>query len=577
MTSVKHRSPPGSADPLLSDSPIHAAATGKYPGDAEEGHFVGGGSLAERDPMNSSTIDRAYPKAVFFIIGNEFCERFSFYGMKTILYVYLKEYLRFEESRATSLLHVFVMFAYFFPLVGGALSDSYLGKFKTIVYLSLLYSVGNIVLAVTAIPGITGNPPHWWGAALGLFLLAIGTGGIKPCVSAFGGDQFHPSQVQEIQMFFSAFYFSVNFGSLLSTYITPEIRDLSCFGAKTCYPVAFGLPALLMIVACMVFIAGSKWYKITPPGGNVLAKVMSVVYAGLRTPSHSEGSHWLDSARSKFGRKAVHETKALLNVLFMFLPLPFFWALFDQQSSRWIEQAQRMNLDVPIFGAIWKIKADQMQIVNALLILVMIPLFQKGVYPLVNRLGIKSSPLYRMSAGMFLTGVAFIVTAILQLAIDKSTLAEIEQSDGSSTIHCVSGCVPIAYQLPQYVILTAGEILFSITGLEFAYSEAPDSMKSVCQAAWLLTVAVGNLLVAVVASSSMFNRAAYEFLFFAALIFAAMLVFMIMSRYYVSTPQYMPVSGEEYDEAVDLLSAASTEQDSAQEDGESQEYLDARG
>lgn len=148
----------------------------------------------------------AYPRAVAYIVGNEFCERFSFYGMRTILFIYLNNFLAFEETAARAILHVFIMFAYFFPLLGrrqamraawcaiclrsrntvvsrsadvhsgGVLSDSYLGKFWTIFYLSLVYCVGNIVLAVTAIPGVTGTPPHWWGAALGLGLLALGTG-----------------------------------------------------------------------------------------------------------------------------------------------------------------------------------------------------------------------------------------------------------------------------------------------------------------------------------------------------------------------------------------------------------------
>lgn len=89
-----------------------------------------------------------------------------------------------------------------------------------------------------------------WFSLLGLFMIALGTGGIKPCVSSFGGDQFKlPQQEKQLASFFSVFYFSINAGSLISTYLTPEIRVQSCFGVDTCYPIAFGIPAMLMVVS----------------------------------------------------------------------------------------------------------------------------------------------------------------------------------------------------------------------------------------------------------------------------------------------------------------------------------------
>jgi dipeptide/tripeptide permease len=109
--------------------------------------------------------------------------------------------------------------------IGGIISDSYWGKFKTILILSLVYCLGSIVLAVTSFPALSGHPPKPYGAFIGLSLLAFGTGGIKPCVSSFGGDQFHPSQVKELATYFSVFYFSINAGSVLSMFITPILRS----------------------------------------------------------------------------------------------------------------------------------------------------------------------------------------------------------------------------------------------------------------------------------------------------------------------------------------------------------------
>lgn len=120
-----------------------------------------------------------FPTSVYLIVGNEFCERFCFYGMKSALSLYLTSYLLMNEDSATAVVHTFNFFAYLFPLAGGIMSDTYFGKFNTILYLSMVYFVGMLLLSVTAIPGVTGDPPGAWGVALSLFLIAVGTGGIK--------------------------------------------------------------------------------------------------------------------------------------------------------------------------------------------------------------------------------------------------------------------------------------------------------------------------------------------------------------------------------------------------------------
>ncbi|KAL7748810.1 hypothetical protein RI367_005723 [Sorochytrium milnesiophthora] len=563
-----------------------------------------------------------FPKSVFFIVGNEFCERFTFYGIRAVLFVFLTGYLHFSADTATALQHTFIMSAYFCTLIGGVISDSYLGKFRTIVYLSLVYSVGNIVLSITSIPGVTGSTnPHWWGAALGLALLAFGTGGIKPCVSAFGGDQFHPSQTKEIAAFFSMFYFAVNSGSMLSTIVTPILRNnFHCFGRQDCFPLAFGIPSILMLVSTLIFIAGYRSYKLQPPTGNILKQVYLVwyeaafnrrryahafrrvqrtgtsgeaVYGRVSTgqeqqPDTTTSTTSLTSSRAgptlghrrsdtsghdrvttsvddddnseherlvadlanyaqpnsffhyallrnRFQPRFVEDVRQLFNVLRVFIPLPIFWTLFDQQSSRWTLQAQKMGPYMSLFGYRITIFPEQMQVTNAILILLFIPLFQNLVYPLMTRLRVPMKPLQRIAIGMTLAGLSFVVAALLQLRIDATMVPS--TTAGGPSVTCGDRCVPILWQLPQYVIMTAGEIMVSITGLEFAYSQAPASLKSVCQAAWQLTVAIGNLVVIIIAESHFFS-AAPEFFFFAGLIFAAVLLFLYLSAgwVYVSDP-----------------------------------------
>lgn len=161
----------------------------------------------------------------------------------------MKDILLYSESDSTVIYHVFTTFAYFFPICGAILSDSWLGKFKTIFYVSLIYAAGNILLALASAAPI--GLPQVPFSLLALFLIAVGTGGIKPCVSSFGGDQFVvPQQQEQLIAFFSVFYFAINAGSLISTFLTPVLReDVKCFGEDNCYPLAFAIPGVLMIVS----------------------------------------------------------------------------------------------------------------------------------------------------------------------------------------------------------------------------------------------------------------------------------------------------------------------------------------
>uniref|UniRef100_A0A674BAF8 Solute carrier family 15 member 1 n=1 Tax=Salmo trutta TaxID=8032 RepID=A0A674BAF8_SALTR len=141
--------------------------------------------------------------------------RFSYYGMRAVLVLYFRYFLKWDDDLSTSIYHTFIALCYLTPILGAIVADSWLGKFKTIVYLSIVYTVGQVVMAVIHLLAMS---------MVGLFLIALGTGGIKPCVAAFGGDQFEDHQEKQRSTFFSIFYLSINAGSLLSTVITPILR-----------------------------------------------------------------------------------------------------------------------------------------------------------------------------------------------------------------------------------------------------------------------------------------------------------------------------------------------------------------
>src|SRR5438477_9751811 len=202
------------------------------------------------------------PRQIAYIIGNEGCERFSFYGMRNILTQFLvSSALLFtateavpqaeREGAAKEVFHTFVLGVYFFPLLGGWLADRFLGKYRTILHLSLGYCAGHACLALF--------DDNKAGFFTGLFLIALGSGGIKPCVSAFVGDQFDQSNKSLARVVFDAFYWIINFGSFFATLLMPLfLRHLGP-------AFAFGIPGLLMLVATLVFWLGRRLYVRVAP------------------------------------------------------------------------------------------------------------------------------------------------------------------------------------------------------------------------------------------------------------------------------------------------------------------------
>ena len=425
------------------------------------------------------------PKGIPYIVGNEAAERFSYYGLRAILVVYMTQYLLnrqgelapMSEAEATSAMHIFMAGVYFFPLLGAILSDAFLGKYRTILYLSMVYCLGPIILALDQTTV---------GLYAGLWLVVIGSGGIKPCVSAHVGDQFGATNQRLIPRAFSWFYFSVNFGSVFSMLLTPYF--LKEFGPR----VAFGVPAVLMIVATFVFWAGRyKFIHIQPAGKQFVRETFSL--DGL---------------------------KSIGKVLTVFLLLPIFWALFDQTASTWVLQAQKMaGLSFSFAGKEISVLPEQMQTLNPILVLILIPVFSYVVYPAFGKF-FPLTPLRRIGLGFFIAATSFLVPAWIQMRLDAGTPPS------------------LGWQVPAYILLTCAEILISITALEFAYTQAPKSMKSLVMSVYLLTITLGNLLTAAVNKAlaipafGAFLEGPRYFLFFAALPLIGGIIFIFVAMKY---------------------------------------------
>jgi proton-dependent oligopeptide transporter, POT family len=468
-----------------------------------------------------------WPRQIKYIVGNEACERFSYYGMRSILAGYITVGLGQSVDMSTSVIHMFIFANYFMPLFGAWLSDKLIGRYHTILWVSLFYCAGHGVLACSDL--LTTVDGKLYCLYAGLALIAFGSGGIKPCVSAFMGDQFRADQSHLLQKAYGAFYWSINFGSFFAFLLIPLIRKHHGYGW------AFAAPGFAMGLATLVFWLGTKHYVRVPPSRetktagfmpvflsayrnqagfswaatlNMLAAVVLplvailslaiVGFAQKMTPfMHTLGiaglvvvglwyflivatslagkfelpeSFW-QAARQKFRDHEIAGARTVGPILFVFALIPIFWALFDQTNSTWVLQGEKM-LKFSVLG--FDIGAEEMQSANALLVLILVPLLTLVVYPRIGRF---SKPLKRISVGLFLTAASYVIVALIQQQVEAGAQ------------------ISVAWQVVPYIVLTTAEVLVSTTGLEFAFTQAAPEMKSTVMSFWLLTVAFGSLVV----------------------------------------------------------------------------------
>jgi POT family proton-dependent oligopeptide transporter len=529
----------------------------------------------------SATPAARLPRQIPYIIGNEACERFSFYGMRNILVQFLVSsvilaYIPEAERQgaAKDVFHSFVIGVYFFPLLGGWLSDRYFGKYNTVLWFSLVYCAGHACLAMFE--------DNRTGFYTGLFLIALGSGGIKPLVVSFVGDQFTRDNKHLAKVVFDFFYWTINFGSFFASLLMPLF--LKSLGPS----IAFGIPGALMFIATFIFWLGRRQYVRVPPTHGedphsfmavartaltarvqghgrpgFFVAVAGAVLAVLMLASWATGApYWpedfgfvitaclalgaliafggigtsmqLERARGHHPDEAVDGVRAVLRVIIVFALTTPFWSLFDQKASTWVLQGQSMVVphDLAWWPSFLVKDATQMQALNPLLVMLIIPFNNLVLYPGLRRLGMEPTALRRMGWGIGFSGLAWVVAGAIQLHIDS----------GAPT--------SLVWQSWPYLLLTFGEVLVSATALEFAYSQAPQSMKGVIMAFWYLTSTFGSLWV-LITNAAVRNEAviariattglsenAFLMFFFAAFAFVAAVAFAAYARTYKMQDNY---------------------------------------
>ncbi len=377
------------------------------------------------------------PTSIWFIVSNEFAERFCFYGINSILVAYMVSHMKFTDGKALAWGALFKSAAYGFPLLGAIVSDVFWGKFRTIFVFSIFYASGCVCLA------LFGSSEFALVASLGL--VALGTGGIKPCVSTNVGDQFSAKNAHLIERAFSMFYMAINAGSSISILLCPWLLDHPNWGPRW----AFGAPAIMMVLATVVFVAGKAKYVKVPPAGAA----------------------WIKEVFSPDGVKLILK----LGVLYIFVAL--FWSLWDQSNGgALVLQAKSPLMDKSLFGIV-TLQPAQVQVVNGIFILMLAPVFSYVIYPAIGKFT-KVTPLRKIGAGLVVMGSSFLIVGWLEDQI------------------MAGNQVSIWWQFLAYLILTAAELLVSVTALEFSYKQAPLRIKSFIMALFLLSTTLGNFIVA---------------------------------------------------------------------------------
>jgi POT family proton-dependent oligopeptide transporter len=493
----------------------------------------------EKRMLANSTFKGAFPIAAYFILCNEFCERFAYYGASLNFEEYMTYCLKFSTQTTDAVNNGFQFWCYFTAIIGGILADALMSRYNTILNFSSVYLVGLCILSFSAIPFMYTDylTISILLFGLSLFLIGLGTGGIKSNVSTFVADQVRHLNPQSLEGIFRWFYWIINLGSFLGMLICSEIREYNKPGQPIIWWAAYAVPAVMFVCSITAFLLGRERYIMYPLGGHwwsfwyvkfvasgsIVLKAFNVMYTALINRSnHVEVPNvrsWLDYAKPNYPEKMIEDLKMTLKACTVFLVFPFYWVAYNQMSTNFILQA--MNMEHPSW-----LEAEQLNLVDSVILIFLIPVFDMIIYPYLEKKNISPSPILRITIGFFFITLAMVYAALLQYEIyqfgpNYSHVNATEHND-----------IQIWWQIPPYVLIAISEIFASISGLEFAYSQSPPSMKSVVMAIFLFTSCIGSLLGMAIAPACVNPFLPYVYAGLGLMTFIMMILFYLVFRNY---------------------------------------------
>ncbi|KAL4792256.1 POT family-domain-containing protein [Aspergillus venezuelensis] len=452
------------------------------------------------------------PLSAWLVAIVELCERFTYYGMSGLFQNYVQRPLDGSEGRgalgmghqgATGLTTFFQFWCYVTPIIGAIVADQYLGKYKTIVLFCGVYLVGLLILVCTSIPTALENGAGLGGFIVSILIIGLGTGGIKSNVAPLIADQYKRKKMAvtttkkgerviidpslTIQRIYMIFYGCINLGSL-SLLATPYMeRDIGFWSA-------YLLCLCMFAVGTAIVICGRKFYVVRPPQGSVITDAFKalwimVINRNMDAPKPTwQAENNGNRTNVPWDDHFIEELKRALVACRVFAFYPIYWVVYGQFSSNFVTQAGQMQGH--------GIPNDLMQNFDPISIIVFIPILESLVYPVLRRMRIRFRPISRISLGFIVASLAMMYAAIVQHLIYSagpcydSPLCEASEVNGSAQ----GNNIHIAIQTPAYFFIGISEIFASVSGLEYAYTKAPPSMKSFVQSMYLLTNAFGSAL-----------------------------------------------------------------------------------
>ncbi|XP_043712944.1 protein NRT1/ PTR FAMILY 5.10-like [Telopea speciosissima] len=482
-------------------------------------------------------------RSAIFIIGVEIAERFSYYGIASNLITYLTGPLQQSTVTAAVNVNTWSGVAAMLPLLGAFVADAYLGRYRTILFASLLYVLGLGLLTLSAVlppfnptnchhssNTTSCHPPQFQIIFFfcSLYLVALAQGGHKPCVQAFGGDQFDGTNQEENKSkssFFNWWYFGMCSGMVCTHVILNYIQDNMSWG------LGFGIPCVCMVAALVVFLRGTKTYRYSSfrdDNDNPFGRIGRVFVAAVRNwraspppppvcvasavDDEEQGKsivllhagtsqfRFLDKAlvaTSEDCKKGwqvcsvnqVEEAKALLRLVPIWATCLVYAILYSQTSTFFTKQGATMDRKI---GSNFQIPPGSLQTFISLSVVLFIPIYVHVLIPIVRSLTRKHSGitlLQRIGIGMVFSIISMAVAAIvekkrLQTAIDYKI------------VDIPKAIVPMSiwWLVPQYIFFGIADA-FTMVGLqEFFYDEMPDGLRSVGLALYLSIFGVGSFL-----------------------------------------------------------------------------------
>jgi len=456
------------------------------------------------------------PPGAFLVAIVELCERFAYYGLSGPFQNYIANSaddanglpgaLGLKQQGATAMTNFFQFWCYLTPLLGAVVADQYLGKYATIKWFSLVYMAGIAILFATSLPWAIQAGAAFPGLVLAMVVIGLGTGGIKSNVSPLIAEQVRSTKPFvktmdngkrvivdpeiTVQRIYMVFYMCINVGSISAIATTMLELHVGFWSA-------YLLPLAMFCVGYVILVRGKKQYIIKPPQGGVIGDCFHALYMASRhnfsldAAKASAQHHSALRSRITWSDAFIDELRTTLQACKVFLFFPIYWVCFSQMMNNFISQAGQMELH--------GLPNDILTNINPVTIILLIPLLDRLIYPFIRtRLHLAFGPITRISLGFLMASAAMLYAAVLQMYIYNAPpcyyapaqCAAAKISEGKYSPNKIH----VAWQTPAYMLIALSEILASITGLEFAYAKAPETMKSFIMSLFLLTSAGGSAL-----------------------------------------------------------------------------------